>query len=92
MSAMKKIFYYKFRTLNTQCMPDSTHLYQPVSLSPSAQAVPSSSSQTHNIPILLTAIPQHIIKATALDIQHFLKPLIVTCGEMCFHAVVIHID
>ena len=38
---------------------------------------------TLNFPTLFTVIPWYIIiSPTALDIQHFLNPYTVTCGEM----------
>ena len=77
-------------------MSDSIYLYQSVSLSPSSQTVPSSSSYS-----LLTfpssSLPFHDISSSAstnaLDIQRFLKRLFpVTYGEMCWHTVVIYSD
>jgi len=74
-------------------MPDSTYLYQLVSLSPSSQSVHLSSLLTLNIPILFGVMPQHqSVPSTALDIQHFLKPFTITFGEICCHAVMIHPD
>jgi hypothetical protein len=83
-----KTFYCYLRTLNTQNMSHSMYLYHSVSLSPSSQSGPSPSSHS-----LLTF--HHIssaVPSTALDIQHFLKPFKVTCGEMHCHAVMIHND
>jgi len=42
----EKIFYQQFHKLNAQSMSDSVYLYQLVSLSPSSQSVPSSSSHS----------------------------------------------
>jgi len=48
---------------------------------------------TPNIPILFSAIPQHITNSLiAVDKQHFLKSCTVTSGEMHSHAFMIHID
>jgi len=33
-----------------------------------------------------------LVPSTAKDIQHYLKLFTVTCGEMCFHAILIHIE
>ena len=77
---------YKFHTPNTHIMSHSVHLYQPASLSPSSQSVPSSPPHSpltfHNIP---PSVP-----STIFDIQHFLKPFTVTSVQMCCHAVMIH--
>jgi hypothetical protein len=75
-------------------MSYSNHLYQPVSLFPCSQPVASSSSLlTPNIPILFSAIPQHVTNSLiAVDIQHFSKPCTVTSGEMHSHSIMIHID
>jgi len=73
-------------------MPDSTYLYQSLSLSPASHSVRLSSLLTLNIPILFTVMPHQSVPSTALDIQQFLKPFTITSGEMCCHAVMIHSD
>ena len=45
---------------------------------------PSSSVPLHNIS---SSVPSN-----ALDVRHFLKPFIVTSGEMCCHSPLIHTD
>jgi len=75
---LKEIFYYWICTLNTQSTSDSICCYQTASLSPSSQPVSSSSSH-----------PLLSVSYIALDLQHFLKPLTVTSGEMCRHAFMI---
>jgi len=63
----------------------ATYIHHSVSLSPSPQSVPSSSSRS-----LLTLPPSSLpfhnisssVPSTALDIQHFLKPLTITSGGM----------
>jgi len=76
-------------------MSDAIYLYQWVSLSPSSQSVPSSSSH-----LLLTfasyLLPFHSISSSvsssALDREHFIKPFTVNSGEMQCHAFMIHSD
>ena len=76
-------------------MSDSIHLYQSVSLSPSTQSAPSSSS--HSLLIFPPSSPSFhnipsSVSSTAVDLQHFLKPFTVTSDETHCHAVVIHTD
>jgi len=76
-------------------MSDSIYLYQSVTLSPSSQSVPSSSSRS-----LLTFPSSSLqfhntsssVPSTTLDIQCFLKPFTITSGKMCYHDVMIYID
>jgi hypothetical protein len=67
---------------------------QSAATSPSSQSVPSypshppltfpsSSAPFHNI---------SSVSSNAMDIHHFLKPFIVTSGQMCCHSPLIHID
>jgi len=48
-----------------------------------------------NIYILFTVTLHNILSlfsSNALDKQHFLTPFTVTSGEMCWHAIMIHIE
>ena len=67
-------------------MSHSVYLYQPVSLSPSSQSVPSSSSHSL-VTLTASSLPFHNISSsapsTALDIQHFLQPFTVISGVIC---------
>jgi len=55
-----------------------------------------SSSSSHSLLIFpYSSLPFHtisLVSSIALDIQHFLKPFTVTCGEMCCHPIMIHTD
>jgi len=75
-------------------MSDSVYLYQSMSLSPSSQAVPSSSSHSlltfpsSSLPFLnISPSVSHI----SLYMQHFPKPFKHTSCNMPSHAVTIHI-
>jgi len=69
-------------------MSDSIYHYQSVSLSTFTVSVFTFLTHTANIPILYTAIPQHIISPThLLDIWHFWNPsqsLLVRCTAILF--------
>ena len=81
--------------LNTQSMSDSIYRYQSVSLSPSSQAVPSSSSHsllTFPSPSLPFDNISSLVPSIPLDVQHFLKPFPVTSSEICCYSVMIHTD
>jgi len=85
-SAKRKIFWYWFRTVNTQNMSYSINLYHSVSLSPSTKSVPTSSSRSWHPPALFTAI--HCNGYTAL----LIKPFTVTAGEMHCHALMFRLQ
>jgi len=72
-------------------MSDSICLYKTMSLSSPSQLVPSSSS--HALTFLTSSLSFHnilfLVSSTALDIQHFLRPLKMTFGETCCHAIMI---
>ena len=83
----KKRFYYEFHTLNTQSMADSNYLHQSVPLSNFTVSAFIFLTLTPNIPILFTAIPQHITISpihcngqTALP--KTLQSLLVRCAAM----------
>ena len=94
MSAKKKYFYINFTQLIHKACQILTTFHQSVSLSPSSQSMPSSSSHS-----LLTfpssSLPFHHISSVpsiVLEIQHFLNPFILISGEMHCHAVMIQSD
>ena len=66
-----------------------------LSLSPSWQSLPSSSSHSlltsASFPLPFHNIPPSVLY-TALDTQHFLKAFTVTSSEMRCHAIMIHTD
>jgi hypothetical protein len=71
-------------------MSDSTHIYQSVSLSPSSQAVPSSSSHLQLIFPFHNISP--LVSSTAVAVKHFLKPFRVNGDETHCYAVIICMD
>jgi hypothetical protein len=73
-------------------MSDSTYLYQSLSLSPYSVSVFIFLVLIPDIPILVCAIPQHIISLMHCIGYTLLKPFTIMSGEVRYHAIMIHID
>jgi hypothetical protein len=79
-------------TFNTQCMWNSIYLQQLVPMSQPSHSVPLSTSHSLlTVPIIFTAILQHII-IRLINCIGYTALLNLTSGEMPCHAVRIHTD
>jgi len=90
LSAKKK--YFTIITYYTK--PIRFYLPLPISITLSIFSQCLCPPHSPNIPILFTAIPQHIIISPIHCIGYaaLLKPFTVTSGEMQCHAIMIHTD